>query len=122
MRSEVETTTESQKPKRVMGCFSATMIVVASMVGTGVFTTTGILLETTPSAMAVLIAWLIGGAGAFFGAVSYAELVAMYPNPCRQRPPGQRPQLLDTLRWRIQTQSECCKSYQKTLRMHSYES
>lgn len=68
-----------ERPKRVMGGFTATMIVVASMVGTGVFTTTGILLETTPSAPAVLWAWLIGGVVAFFGALSYAELVAMYP-------------------------------------------
>lgn len=67
------------EPKRVMGAFSATMIVVASMVGTGVFTTTGILLETTPSAPAVLWGWLIGGVVAFFGALAYAELVAMYP-------------------------------------------
>lgn len=69
----------SVRPKRVMGAFSATMIVVASMIGTGVFTTTGILLVATPSPMAVLWAWLIGGVIAFFGAVSYAELVAMYP-------------------------------------------
>lgn len=68
-----------KQPKRVMGAFSATMIVVASMVGTGVFTTTGILLETTPSAPAVLWGWLIGGVIAFFGALSYAELVAMHP-------------------------------------------
>ena len=54
-----------KQPKRVMGAFSATMIVVASMVGTGVFTTTGILLETTPSAPAVLWGWLIGGIIAF---------------------------------------------------------
>ena len=69
----------AKQPKRVMGAFSATMIVVASMVGTGVFTTTGILLETTPSAPAVLWGWLIGGSVAFFGALSYAELVAMQP-------------------------------------------
>lgn len=69
----------ASQPQRVMGCFSATMIVVASMIGTGVFTTTGLLLQETPSAPAVLIAWLIGGWGAFFGAVSYAELVAMSP-------------------------------------------
>ena len=68
-----------EEPRRVMGGFSATMIVVASMVGTGIFTTTGILLETTPSAQAVLWSWLIGGGVAFFGALSYAELVAMYP-------------------------------------------
>lgn len=71
---------ESSAPqKRVIGAFSATMIVVASMVGTGVFTTTGFLLAETPSAPAVLVAWLIGGVCAFFGAVSYAELVAMMP-------------------------------------------
>ena len=71
--------TETAEPKRVISGFTATMIVVASMVGTGVFTTTGFLLETTPSAPAVLWAWLIGGVVAFFGALSYAELVAMYP-------------------------------------------
>lgn len=83
MDNQTETTTavkqDTPKTQRVMGCFSATMIVVASMIGTGVFTTTGILLNETPSAPAVLIAWLIGGCGAFFGAVSYAELVAMSP-------------------------------------------
>ncbi|MBQ9816202.1 MAG: amino acid permease [Proteobacteria bacterium] len=71
--------TENAEPKRVISGFTATMIVVASMVGTGVFTTTGFLLETTPSAPAVLWGWLIGGIVAFFGALSYAELVAMYP-------------------------------------------
>ena len=71
--------TATTEPKRVISGFTATMIVVASMVGTGVFTTTGFLLETTPSAPAVLWAWLIGGIVAFFGALSYAELVAMYP-------------------------------------------
>ena len=75
----VETLTQIQTPKRVMGGFSATMIVVASMVGTGVFTTSGFLLETTPSAPVVLISWLIGGIIAFFGALSYAELVSIYP-------------------------------------------
>ena len=73
---ETECTAE---PKRVISGFTATMIVVASMVGTGVFTTTGFLLEETPSAPVVLWAWLIGGIVAFFGALAYAELVAMYP-------------------------------------------
>ncbi len=77
--SAVEPQAQIQAPKRVMGGFSATMIVVASMVGTGVFTTSGFLLETTPSAPVVLISWLIGGIVAFFGALSYAELVSIYP-------------------------------------------
>ncbi len=70
---------QEEAPKRVISGFSATMVVIASMVGTGIFTTTGILLEQVPSASAVLWAWIIGGVVAFFGALSYAELVAMYP-------------------------------------------
>ncbi|MFA5625341.1 MAG: amino acid permease [Bradymonadales bacterium] len=70
---------QTKPPARVIGAFTAIMIVVASMIGTGVFTTTGILLEQTPSAAAVLWAWLIGGVIAFFGALSYAELVSIYP-------------------------------------------
>lgn len=50
MDNQTETTTavkqDTPKTQRVMGCFSATMIVVASMIGTGVFTTTGILPNT----------------------------------------------------------------------------
>ena len=70
---------QEEAPKRVISGFSATMVVIASMVGTGIFTTTGILLEQVPSASAVLWSWIIGGVVAFFGALSYAELVAMYP-------------------------------------------
>lgn len=70
---------QAKSPARVIGAFSAIMLVVASMIGTGVFTTTGLLLEQTPSAAAVLWAWLIGGVLAFFGALSYAELVSIYP-------------------------------------------
>ena len=67
---------DNQEPKRVLSGFSAMMIVVASMVGTGVFTTTGMLFDVIDGAATppwtVLTAWLIG-------AISYAELVAMYP-------------------------------------------
>lgn len=65
--------------RRVMGTTTATLLVVASMVGTGVFTTTGLLLESIPSSPAVLLAWLLGGVIALFGALSYAELVAAMP-------------------------------------------
>ncbi len=72
-----------KEPKRVLTGFSAMMIVVASMVGTGVFTTSGLLFDvldhSASSIWTILIAWLIGGVAAFFGAISYAELVAMYP-------------------------------------------
>jgi APA family basic amino acid/polyamine antiporter len=55
------------------------MLVVASMVGTGVFTTTGFLLNGIRSTAAVLVAWLVGGVVAMFGSLAYAELVAALP-------------------------------------------
>lgn len=67
-------------PPRRLGTITATLLVVASMVGTGVFTTTGILVEALGSSWAVLAAWVVGGIMALFGALTYAELVAALPH------------------------------------------
>jgi APA family basic amino acid/polyamine antiporter len=64
---------------RRLGLITATLVVVASMVGTGVFTTTGFLVRDIGSLAAVLVAWLVGGLFALCGALSYAELVAALP-------------------------------------------
>jgi APA family basic amino acid/polyamine antiporter len=58
---------------------TAALVVVASMVGTGVFTTTGLLLRDLGSPAAVLAAWAVGGLLAVCGALSYAELAAALP-------------------------------------------
>lgn len=50
------------------------------MVGTGVFTTTGFLLRDLGSVHAVLLAWVVGGAIALFGALAYGELGAALPH------------------------------------------
>jgi APA family basic amino acid/polyamine antiporter len=62
-----------------IGARAATMLVVASMIGTGVFTTTGFLVEALRSPAAVLAAWIVGGLLALSGALSYAELSAALP-------------------------------------------
>lgn len=59
--------------------FSATIIVVANMIGTGVFTTLGLQLVGLHSIPAVLLLWVLGGVGAFCGALCYGELGAMMP-------------------------------------------
>lgn len=64
----------SGEPSRTVGVTTAAGLVVASMVGGGVFITTGGLLERVPSGPGVLFAWLIGGLAALSGALSYAEL------------------------------------------------
>ncbi len=59
---------------------TATLLVVATMIGTGVFTTSGFLLRDLGSKPAVLLAWLIGGLASGCGALAYAELVAALPH------------------------------------------
>lgn len=57
----------------------ATAIVVADMVGVGVFTSLGFQVKDIPSGFAIIALWLIGGVVALCGALSYAELGAMFP-------------------------------------------
>ena len=64
---------------RRFGLSSATALVVASMVGSGVFTTGGFLLEALKSPGWVLLAWLIGGVIAGCGALSYGALARRFP-------------------------------------------
>ncbi len=55
------------------------MLIIASMIGTGVFTTTGFMIADIESLPAVLICWFLGGVLALAGALSYAELAAAMP-------------------------------------------
>lgn len=64
---------------RRLGATTAVLIVVANMVGAGVFTTTGFLVRDIPSPAAVLSAWLVGGLAALCGALAYGELSAALP-------------------------------------------
>src|SRR5580658_11181242 len=57
----------------------ATAIVVADMVGVGVFTSLGFQVKDIPSGFAILALWIIGGVVALCGVFSYGELGAMFP-------------------------------------------
>jgi APA family basic amino acid/polyamine antiporter len=57
----------------------AAALVIASMLGTGVFTTSGFLLEELGARWAVLLCWVVAGLMALSGAAVYAELGAMLP-------------------------------------------
>jgi basic amino acid/polyamine antiporter, APA family len=67
---------EDQKP---VSLFSATIIVIANMIGTGVFTTLGLQVASLHTAFPALMLWVVGGVGAFCGALCYGELGAMMP-------------------------------------------
>ena len=53
--------------------------VVASMIGTGVFTTTGFLLADLKSGLWVVLVWLVGGVVAACGALCYGALAGHIP-------------------------------------------
>src|SRR3989344_6046199 len=65
--------------QRRLGPGTATLVVVANTIGTGIFTTTGLMLAELASPALVLACWLVGGLGALAGALSYAELSARTP-------------------------------------------
>lgn len=64
---------------RQLGLTSAVALVVASMIGTGVFTTSGFLLADLKSPWLVLGAWAVGGVLATLGALSYGALARRIP-------------------------------------------
>jgi basic amino acid/polyamine antiporter, APA family len=79
----LKTTKENQIPgnglSREVGLFSATILVVANMIGTGIFTTSGFIIEELGDPGAMLLCWVAGGAFALSGALCYGELGAMFP-------------------------------------------
>jgi basic amino acid/polyamine antiporter, APA family len=58
---------------------TATAIIVADMVGIGVFTSLGFQVKDITSGFSLLLLWIIGGIAAMCGAISYAELASMFP-------------------------------------------
>ncbi|MGO9701263.1 MAG: APC family permease [Xanthobacteraceae bacterium] len=58
---------------------TATAIVVADMVGVGVFTSLGFQVSDIPSGFSLLLLWIVGGVVAICGAFCYAELATMFP-------------------------------------------
>jgi len=65
--------------QRRLGLFPATNIVVANMIGAGIFTTSGLLMADLNNPLLLLILWVIGGAIALSGALSYGAVGAMMP-------------------------------------------
>ena len=58
---------------------TATSIVVANMIGTGIFTSLGFQIGDLPTGFAIMAVWGLGGLCALCGALSYAELGAALP-------------------------------------------
>jgi len=66
--------------KRQLGPATGVLIIVADMIGSGIFLTTGNVLGMTGNALLVLGLWCLGGLVAITGTLCYAELAAMWPD------------------------------------------
>ena len=66
-------------PKRSLGLGSATTLVAASMIGVGVYTTSGYTLAALGDPRLVVAAWFVGGFIAICGALGYSSLAERFP-------------------------------------------
>lgn len=65
--------------QRRIGTTTATSIVIANIIGSGIFTTTGIIATQLPGPGWILLCWLAGGLIAISGSLCYAELATRMP-------------------------------------------
>src|SRR5262245_11959213 len=65
---------------RELGLLDATMLVVASIIGAGIFLTPGTVADVLPHPGLVLAAWTVGGLLSLAGALANAELAGMFPH------------------------------------------
>jgi APA family basic amino acid/polyamine antiporter len=75
-------TLEAQKEVKFeakLGLFDATMIVMGSMIGSGIFIAPSIMAGYMPVPQFLILLWVVGGVLTAFGAIAYGELTAMMP-------------------------------------------
>lgn len=70
---------KSAVPKRGIGFVTACSIVIANIIGTGIFTSLGFQLTDIQSGFALAMLWVVGGIAALCGALCYGELAAALP-------------------------------------------
>jgi APA family basic amino acid/polyamine antiporter len=65
---------------RAIGLFDGTMIVVGSMIGSGIFIVAAEISRVTGSAGGLLLTWILTGLLTIAAALSYGELAALFPH------------------------------------------
>ena len=65
---------------KAIGLFDGTMIVVGSMIGSGIFIVAADIARQTGSAGGLLLTWILTGVLTIIAALSYGELAALFPH------------------------------------------
>ncbi|HET8552834.1 MAG TPA: amino acid permease [Gammaproteobacteria bacterium] len=64
---------------RTLGAFTATAVLIGAIVGSGIFRVPSAVAATVGGPSGLMLVWVFGGLIALFGALSMAELAAMFP-------------------------------------------
>ncbi len=65
--------------QRRLGLFPVTNIVIANMIGAGIFTTSGLLMQDLHNPLLMIVLWIVAGVIALCGALCYGEVGAAIP-------------------------------------------
>ena len=65
--------------RRTLGPLDGAALVIANVIGVGIFTTPGVVAGMVTDTAGFLGVWVVGGAFALIGALAYAELAALLP-------------------------------------------
>src|SRR6478752_4473142 len=79
LRSARNGNAESMKPRRQLGLFDATMIVMGGIVGAGIFANPSEVAHRVHTPGLILGVWVLGGVLALLGAFIWAELATRLP-------------------------------------------
>src|SRR5438552_11523191 len=64
---------------RALGAWDGALITIGAVVGTGIFLTTSDMARVLPHPGLIVLVWLVGGLLTLAGALTYAELGALFP-------------------------------------------
>jgi amino acid transporter len=76
---QVEPDRWGERLARRLGLWSAVAVVVGTTIGSGIFRTPASVAQLVGDVPLFLVAWILGGAVALAGALTYAELAAAFP-------------------------------------------
>ena len=77
---EVPAADSSSELVRGLGTWDAALLTIGAVLGTGIFITTADIARVLPHPALILLVWLAGGLLTLAGALTYAELGALYPH------------------------------------------
>src|SRR3990172_1419834 len=68
-----------ERLRRRLGLASAVAVLVGTTIGSGIFRTPAVVADRVDLVSLFVVGWVLGGVLALAGALTYAELAAMYP-------------------------------------------